>query len=200
MQVRREILEDHSARVSVHVRDRVVRLRFSHRGTTTAISVSYRPMFSLAATSGLAATPPTFPGLTGQRFRILFPVSALDFQKENPQAISTHSVLMLTTGTGQLGASARRGPKNEKPTAMRLESGTKARLHLLHLAPAVSVGLDNDAKHREKNMVRLRNSVRRSACHEMAGHSYVEKIVAWTVVDRNSRNTRVFGARYWREG
>ena len=23
---------------------------------------------------------------------------------------------------------------------------------------------------------------------------------AWTVVDRNSRNARVFGARYWREG
>jgi hypothetical protein len=23
---------------------------------------------------------------------------------------------------------------------------------------------------------------------------------AWTVVDKNSRNARVFGARYWREG
>src|ERR1700689_4837094 len=23
---------------------------------------------------------------------------------------------------------------------------------------------------------------------------------AWTVVDRNSRNARVFGARYWRDG
>ncbi len=23
---------------------------------------------------------------------------------------------------------------------------------------------------------------------------------AWTVVDRKSRNARVFGARYWREG
>jgi hypothetical protein len=38
-------------------------------------------------------------------------MSALDFQNENFQAISTYVVLMLTTGAGQCGATPRLRPK-----------------------------------------------------------------------------------------